>query len=392
MPKWIHNRADHIRKKNPGMPESESFAIATQQAYASKKAPKDYGTDKGRTDANKKYDKSPSSYEQNSDPKEKTSMKEKLAGHLPLAEMISQQITAARHKMKVASAGSAEEKEVEETTEKVASSIDFTNPDDIEKLASALDSVAEKLAGDKVDNGGEKPQGGQKLPVMSAVGGRQSYKKDSAPKHAVPNSTGMDSASDGSSGNKTMVPTDEKKGPYLHQPYPKKGVLKTAAQSVMDKIRTKVTDKKEDKPEPETEKKSEAVQFILGKIAATSASGESRQGGMTLDSKSGEGVKPPTGGSNSARGALESSSAATNLKKRDAKKIQVPQLSQVLTEPALSKAKDNKVQENLRNADKGGVKIAAARAYLQKIAAGGCTCEGDGSCKYCVLKSKMSKA
>ena len=32
MPKWIHDRANHIRAKNPEMPESESFAIATLQA------------------------------------------------------------------------------------------------------------------------------------------------------------------------------------------------------------------------------------------------------------------------------------------------------------------------------------------------------------------------
>jgi hypothetical protein len=31
MPKWIHDRAKHIRAKNPDMPESESWAIATNQ-------------------------------------------------------------------------------------------------------------------------------------------------------------------------------------------------------------------------------------------------------------------------------------------------------------------------------------------------------------------------
>ncbi len=31
MPKWIHDRAAHIRAKNPDMPESESWAIATNQ-------------------------------------------------------------------------------------------------------------------------------------------------------------------------------------------------------------------------------------------------------------------------------------------------------------------------------------------------------------------------
>lgn len=38
MPQWVHDRAQHIRKKNPEMPESESWAIATNQ-YKKKKGP-----------------------------------------------------------------------------------------------------------------------------------------------------------------------------------------------------------------------------------------------------------------------------------------------------------------------------------------------------------------
>lgn len=32
MPQWVHDRAAHIRARNPAMPESESWAIATEQA------------------------------------------------------------------------------------------------------------------------------------------------------------------------------------------------------------------------------------------------------------------------------------------------------------------------------------------------------------------------
>jgi hypothetical protein len=70
MPEWIHNRADHIRAKNPGMPKSESFAIATQQAYGAGKAPKkDFGTSEGKREAHKKYDAPKSQYEKKSDPR-----------------------------------------------------------------------------------------------------------------------------------------------------------------------------------------------------------------------------------------------------------------------------------------------------------------------------------
>jgi hypothetical protein len=55
MPEWIHNREQHIRAKNPGMPESEAWAIATQQAHATGKSPKGYGTPEGRREAHEKY-------------------------------------------------------------------------------------------------------------------------------------------------------------------------------------------------------------------------------------------------------------------------------------------------------------------------------------------------
>jgi hypothetical protein len=79
MPQWIHGRANHIRAKNPGMPKSESFAIATQQAYGAGKAPKkDFGTSKGKKEALKKYDEPKKDYEKTPDPgqvgKEKFSM------------------------------------------------------------------------------------------------------------------------------------------------------------------------------------------------------------------------------------------------------------------------------------------------------------------------------
>lgn len=68
MPKWIHDRADHIRAKNPGMPKSMSFAIATQQAHAAGKTPKGFGTSSGKHEAKKKYDSPKSAYKKTADP------------------------------------------------------------------------------------------------------------------------------------------------------------------------------------------------------------------------------------------------------------------------------------------------------------------------------------
>lgn len=55
MPQWMHDRAKHIMAKNPSMPESEAFAIATQQSHALGKSPKGYGTPQGRHEAKEKY-------------------------------------------------------------------------------------------------------------------------------------------------------------------------------------------------------------------------------------------------------------------------------------------------------------------------------------------------
>lgn len=71
MPKWIHDRAAHIRTENPSMPESQSWAIATQQAHALGKSPKGYGTAEGRQEARTKY-RTPSDDVQEASPKSKT--------------------------------------------------------------------------------------------------------------------------------------------------------------------------------------------------------------------------------------------------------------------------------------------------------------------------------
>ena len=98
----------------------------------------------------------------------------------------------------------------------------------------------------------------------------------------------------------------------------------------------------------------------------------------------------PTGGfGNQARKLIASNSAAINATKKDAKGPVKSQLKEVLDEPALSKKTDSKLQENLRNTGKAGVKIAAARQFLSKIASEGCQCENSGECKYCQMKAAI---
>jgi hypothetical protein len=361
-------------------------------------------------------------------------MHTKLAGHLPLQDMIANVISGARQKLAAAeekdekkpnpfAAKSEKKDEKKPEAEKKASAgvIDHSDPEQIEKLASALEQAGEyfeKEAADSVNNGGESKQGGEQLATGGAVGGKQSYKKDGSKKHSVPVSTGLQKAEVGAA---TQVPNDHAKAPGAGQ---KQGQMKTASETVMEKIQAaakanlekqakglppalaanaqkveKAQDpskpgaekpdlgekgKKDDKEEKDEEKKASAepVDFILGKLA------ESPQGGMTLDSKSGEGPKPP---SNPGREMISSNAAVVAATKAKAKAPQKKLLSQVLSEPAQSKSTDSKVHENLRNATKGGVKIAAAKVLLQKIAEQGCQCDGKGECKYCKMKAAMKK-
>lgn len=67
MPEWLHNRAEHILAKNPSMPKSEAFAIATQQSHATGHSPKGYGTAKGRRIAKAKFS-TPKADEKRSNP------------------------------------------------------------------------------------------------------------------------------------------------------------------------------------------------------------------------------------------------------------------------------------------------------------------------------------
>lgn len=327
-------------------------------------------------------------------------MHTKLAGQIPLQEMISRHIEAARTKLAEAEKDEKSKKEKklieyekrehggkvpsvkeeEEEHKKEASAIDPSDPEHIEKLASALDLVAEKLAGDAIFNGGEARQGGQQLPTMGVVPGKQSNKKDAA-RHQVPNGTGMMATKD-NPGAATAVPTDDHRAPGGNgAKYPAKGVLKTAGQGVMDRIAA-LLDQANGEAVVISEKTAGAVDYVLDKIAAVENGGESVQGGQQLDNS----APVP---SNPGRQLISSNAAPAKATKKDAKSPRKSELAQVLTEPAMTRATDSKVHENLRNADKGGVKIAAAKAYLRKIAEEGCTCDGDGSCRHCKLEKAV---
>ena len=102
MPRWLHDRAEHLLAKNPSMDKSTAFAIATQQSHAKGKSPKGYGTKQGRREAKAKYNQPKRKYEGKANPGklESPKMAEALAqqliraGRLLPEEVIAPQIRA----------------------------------------------------------------------------------------------------------------------------------------------------------------------------------------------------------------------------------------------------------------------------------------------------------
>lgn len=92
MPKWLHSRAEHLQAKNPSMPKSEAFAIATQQAEATGHVPKGYGTPQGHHEAKQKY-KTPRDDEQRAKGSDKT------ASSIPFPKLTSEQYAQAQQQM-----------------------------------------------------------------------------------------------------------------------------------------------------------------------------------------------------------------------------------------------------------------------------------------------------
>jgi len=98
---------------------------------------------------------------------------------------------------------------------------------------------------------------------------------------------------------------------------------------------------------------------------------------------SGGGPKAPGKGGHQH---VASNEAAINMDKGQAWKATTePDLHRVLATHRLNRSTDPVLQENLQNASKAGVKIAGAKAELTKIAAAGCSCDGNGVCSYCRL-------
>lgn len=346
----------------------------------------------------------------------------KLASKLPIQQMIANAISSASEKLaednnakdsKVQKLLAYEKKEHghiptpgEEEAEKLASA---TSEEWVEKLAAAVEFITENFESIEFPNKGilqkaaeeaGSPQGAGKGPgaleVSKAIGGEQSYKKDHSKTHDASKSEAGASLSGSHSGDgKTQMENDMHHAPgggsvAPTARYPEKGPLVAGPTA------------------KHASKQMTAKDIILAKLAGedvlkaniTAERSANPLAGMgQLESFDAEKAAPHQAGDhgegfgNQARRLIASNQAAIDATKGDAKGPVKTQLGEVLDEPALTSSTDSKLEENLQNTGKAGVKIAAARGVLEKVAAEGCTCKTiDSECPYCNLKQKVAAA
>jgi hypothetical protein len=363
----------------------------------------------------------------------------KLASKLPIQQMIANVISNATEKVaaeeknkKVKELIAYEKAEhgghlpsvAEEEQEKKASA--NVQDDYIEKLASAVEFIAgnfesiefphkgvlQKAAEHVSTLDGGSPQGAGKGPgaleVSQAIGGKQNYtlghahdieaskSQAHAPlsgAHEADGKTQLENNMHHAPGGGSLAPTAK---------YPPKGPLvagPTKTATVQELYQSAIANKN---GATKTASKSPLRTAVLAKLAGEDVMKANIEAPATANPLAGMGElesfdasKPSPhqagdhggGFGNQARHLISSNQAAIDATKRDAKGPVKTQLSEVLEEPALNRGTDPVLNENLRNTGEAGVKIAAARAALEKVAQQGCTCKTiDGGCAYCNLQ------
>lgn len=344
-------------------------------------------------------------------------MTSKLASRLPIQQMIASVIDSATEKVasdhsdrnrKVRELLSYEKKEhghiptpTEEEAEKTKTA---TAPAYIEKLASALDYISTHFDQIEFPNKGvlqkaaehlgSSPQGAGKgegaLKVMEAIGGEQNHNlgqahdieasssKTHAPlsgSHEGDGKTQLDNNMHHAPGGGGLAPTAKypPKGPLVAGPTASGSHSKEKAASfIRQAVLRKLAGEDVMKANIEAERTANPLAG-MGQL-------ESFDSSQPAPHQAGD----ETGGSgNQARRLIASNQAAIDATKRDAKGPVKTQLSEVLDEPALNASTDPVLKNNLQNTGSAGVKIAAARVALEKVAQQGCTCTRiDQECDY----------
>lgn len=267
--------------------------------------------------------------------------------------------------------GSSEtEKTSSERVVKLAHAVQYIveNPENIHPVLGQL-KVAEAPPAVSSTGPGKGPNASTTT-LMDAIAGEQSTISGEA-KTKIPMKPGTEKAIPGD-----MQPANAMEDNLrdMKGPYPKEGPLKQA--SVRDRFIR-----------------------IMSKRAADAGNPASIASGTTtaLPEDQPDQVKRPAEVTGQER-MIASNQAAIDATKREAKAVPKKQMAEVITEPAQTSATDKILVENLgkKIVDQAGAKVAydrkgTARALLKKVASGGCTCDGAGTCGHCKVAARLKQ-
>ena len=245
---------------------------------------------------------------------------------------------------------------------KLASAIEYLNQNWLQKVAVGEITPPTPTGQPEAKVGPGEGPGAFETNENSPTPGVQSEAVGQANTGVVPMKPGSDVKSPGQTNPETAMETTINNAPGGSESWKDKDVLKQAAASVLLK-KTAAS-------------KQVARVFKLIKEADV----------PPQSSASEEGVPALPGPAAAQEKLIDSLQAAINYTKRDAKAEPKERMGEVLDEPAQKKTTDTVLQNNLSNTTEAGtkissVKVAAARAYLKKIAEEGCSSDASPEAK-----------
>jgi hypothetical protein len=235
---------------------------------------------------------------------------------------------------------------------KLASAIEYLNTEWLSKVAVGEITPPTPTGQPEAKIGPGEGPGAFETNENSPTPGVQSEAVGQASTGVIPMKSGNDVASPGQTNTGTATETDMNTPPGGGESWKDKDVLKQAAAALLKKTAA-----------------SKQVARVFNIIKEADVPPQATEAG--------EGVPALPGPAASQEKLIDSIDAAINYTKRDAKAEPKERMGEVLSEPAQKKTTDTVLQNNLSNTTEAGtkissVKVAAARAYLKKIAEEGC--------------------
>lgn len=244
---------------------------------------------------------------------------------------------------------------------KLASAIEYLNKEWLSKVAVGEITPPTPTGQPEAKIGPGEGPGAFETNENSPTPGVQSEAVGQANTGVVPMKPGSDPKSPGQTNTDTAMETTINDAPGGNESWKDKDVLKQAAAALLKKTAA-----------------SKQVARVLKLIKQADVPPQATEAE--------QGVPALPGPAASQEKLIDSIDAAINYTKRDAKAEPKERMGEVLDEPAQKKTTDTVLQNNLSNTSEAGtkissVKVAAARAYLKKVAEAGCSSDASPEAK-----------